>query len=136
VTFDSTFTARAGVGYGTAQLAGFGSRFVGYIIDVVLVAIVSGVLQAILHLGYLGTVISAAYFIYFWTTTGQTLGQQAMHIKVVKIDGTQITWVTALLRYIGYIISYFFLLGFLWMLWDPQKQGWMDKIAGTLVVKA
>lgn len=27
------------------------------------------------------------------------------------------------------------LLGFLWMIWDPRKQGWHDKIAGTYVVK-
>jgi uncharacterized RDD family membrane protein YckC len=27
-------------------------------------------------------------------------------------------------------------LGLLWVLWDPQKQGWHDKMAGTVVVRA
>ena len=27
------------------------------------------------------------------------------------------------------------LLGFLWVAWDPRKQGWHDKLAGTYVVK-
>jgi len=26
-------------------------------------------------------------------------------------------------------------LGFFWIIWDKKKQGWHDKIAGTLVVK-
>jgi uncharacterized RDD family membrane protein YckC len=27
-----------------------------------------------------------------------------------------------------------FLLGYLWMLWDPEKQTWHDKAAGSVVV--
>ena len=26
-------------------------------------------------------------------------------------------------------------LGYLWMLWDPQRQTWHDKAAGTYVVR-
>ena len=26
-------------------------------------------------------------------------------------------------------------LGFLWMLWDPERQTWHDRVAGTYVVK-
>ena len=28
-----------------------------------------------------------------------------------------------------------FFLGFLWIAWDPDKQGWHDKIAGTVVLR-
>jgi uncharacterized RDD family membrane protein YckC len=26
-------------------------------------------------------------------------------------------------------------LGFFWIIWDAEKQGWHDKIAGTVVVR-
>lgn len=43
--------------------------------------------------------------------------------------------VSAVVRYIGYLISgVVFCLGFLWAAWDSKKQGWHDKMAGTIVV--
>jgi uncharacterized RDD family membrane protein YckC len=58
-------------------------------------------------------------------------------IKIVKTDGTPVTSVEALVRYIGYWASAIPLgLGFLWVAWDSGKQGWHDKIAGTCVVRA
>jgi uncharacterized RDD family membrane protein YckC len=39
-------------------------------------------------------------------------------------------------RYFGYILSALPLfLGFLWAAWDPKKQTWHDKLAGTYVVR-
>ena len=41
----------------------------------------------------------------------------------------------ALVRWLMSIVSSFaFLLGYFWMLWDPEKQTWQDKVAGTYVV--
>ena len=46
------------------------------------------------------------------------------------------TFGLAFLRWVGYILSGIFLyLGFLWIAWDGRKQGWHDKIAGTVVVR-
>jgi uncharacterized RDD family membrane protein YckC len=43
----------------------------------------------------------------------------------------------AVLRLIGYFISGIVIwVGFLWILFDANKQGRHDKIAGTYVVKA
>ncbi len=40
------------------------------------------------------------------------------------------------LRYLGYYVSAIpFGLGFLWVAFDPRKQGWHDKIARTVVVR-
>lgn len=42
----------------------------------------------------------------------------------------------AIVRVIGYYIGgAILLLGFLWALWDPNRQGWHDKLANTYVVK-
>jgi uncharacterized RDD family membrane protein YckC len=40
------------------------------------------------------------------------------------------------LRYIGYFVSGLALgIGFLWVAFDSRKQGWHDKIAGTVVIR-
>jgi uncharacterized RDD family membrane protein YckC len=58
-----------------------------------------------------------------------------MGLKVVTTDGSPLSWGRALLRYIGYIISAAaFSLGFLWLAYDPKRQGWHDKIARTVVI--
>jgi glyoxylase-like metal-dependent hydrolase (beta-lactamase superfamily II) len=41
-----------------------------------------------------------------------------------------------LVRYLGYYVSTLpLMLGFLWIAFDPRKQGWHDKMAGTVVVR-
>jgi len=84
-----------------------------------------------------GFVIGAAYFIFFWVNqNGQTLGQRLLAIKVQKEDGQPIDIGTAVIRYIGYLISsVVFALGFIWIAFDSKKQGWHDKMARTVVVK-
>jgi uncharacterized RDD family membrane protein YckC len=119
-----------------AAKASWGSRLIAYIIDIIPLIIVNIILQVILRTSVLGIIVDFAYFGYFWTTTGQTLGAQAMKIQVVRKDSKPIDWTTAIIRYVGYIISGIPLgLGFLWALWDPEQQGWHDKIANTYVVQ-
>jgi len=51
------------------------------------------------------------------------------------MDGSKLDITTAALRYVGQIIAAIPVgLGFLWVIWDAQKQGWHDKIAKTYVV--
>ncbi len=79
--------------------------------------------------------VNMAYFTYFHGTTGQTPGKMAMRIKVVRANGEQMTYGIAFLRWVGHLISgAVFYLGFLWVIIDRRKQGWHDKIAGTLVI--
>ncbi len=67
---------------------------------------------------------------------GQTVGKMALGIRVITVSGVPITWKVALLRELfGKWISGFILgLGYLWVIWDPKKQAWHDKIANTYVV--
>ncbi len=88
--------------------------------------------------GYgLGILVAIAYFTYFeGGPTGQTLGKRVMGIRVVDFaGGGPIGYGRGFIRYIGKIVSgLVFCLGFLWMLWDREKQAWDDKFAGTVVV--
>lgn len=82
-------------------------------------------------------VLTYAYFVYTTSKWGQTLGKKAMGIKVVMKD-TQLTpsFKSSLIREFSKLISLIpIYLGFLWMLWDSQKQTWHDKFAKTVVIK-
>jgi uncharacterized RDD family membrane protein YckC len=82
--------------------------------------------------------ISIAYFTYFHGRTGQTPGDAALSIRVVDLrDGTggPIGYGRAFVRWLVSLVSgLLFLLGYLWMLWDSQRQTWHDKAAGSVVV--
>ena len=69
---------------------------------------------------------------------GQTLGRQAAHIRITNLQGGPITKGQAWGRYFfkAFFSGLIFYLGYLWMLWDPGKQCWHDKVANTLVLKA
>ena len=85
----------------------------------------------------LGILIGAAYFTAFiGAERGQTLGQMALGIRVVGLDtGGSIGYLRALIRWVVSLISAaVILLGYLWMLWDKEKQCWHDKAANAVVV--
>src|SRR5207245_2281236 len=88
-----------------ATKAGFWIRFGAIVIDAIILAIIGGILRQILGTGAgggLSTIISIAYYVYFWTSTGQTPGHQVLHLRVVRTDGSPIDIGTAIIRYVGY----------------------------------
>ena len=82
-------------------------------------------------------VLELAYVTYFWTSTGSTPGQMLVGIKVIDKDsGQNVKPSQAVVRWVGLIISGIpIFIGYIWAAFDPQKQGWMDKLANTQVVK-
>lgn len=85
------------------------------------------------------TLIQGAYHGYFLSQkAGQTLGKRWMKIRVVKVDGTDITlWEAILRNVVGYQLSNLIPgVGFLWMLTDKHRRTWHDMVAETIVVDA
>ena len=81
------------------------------------------------------TAINIIYFTYFHGSTGRTPGKMLLGLQVVSVDGSQISFGVAFLRSVGYLVSSLvFCLGYLWIAFDKRKQGWHDKIAGTVVI--
>ena len=130
--------ARSG-GY---ELADVGTRFIALVIDGVILGIIGAVLGMVLGStntgGIVGFLIGVGYQWYFLTQqNGQTVGKKLMGIRVIKVNGEPLTPVDVLIRYIGYFInSAIILLGWIWALFDSNRQGWHDKLAGTYVIKA
>ncbi len=132
------------VGVGVTA-AGVWPRFGALIIDSIILAIVGGVVGALLGetpgQGGVGSGVAAllglVYFSYTLSQWGQTLGGKALGVAVVDADGNRPSVGAALLRtLVSYVSGAVLLLGYLWALWDPRKQTWHDKVAGTVVVKA
>lgn len=101
-------------------------------LDVVLVSI----LGALVGGPPLGLLVALAYFTGMWAWKGTTIGGIVLKLKVVRLDGRPVTFSVALVRGLSAAFSVVVLfLGFLWIAWDRDKQGWHDKIAGTTVVR-
>jgi uncharacterized RDD family membrane protein YckC len=119
--------------------AGFGERLVAAIIDGVILAVIGGVLGSTLRgvgSGF-GSLLGLAYYIYLeGSPSGQTFGKKLMNIRVVDIaTGGSIGFGRAAIRYFARILSAIpCLLGYFWMLWDPEKQTWHDKLSTAVVV--
>lgn len=82
-------------------------------------------------------VFPAIAIIVFWVYKSATPGKMAIRAKIVDAKTGQPPSKGQLIgRYFAYYISTIPLcLGFLWIAWDPRKQGWHDKLAGTVVVR-
>jgi uncharacterized RDD family membrane protein YckC len=82
-------------------------------------------------------VFPAIAIIVFWVYKSATPGKMAIRAKIVDAKtGLPPSKGQLIGRYFAYYISTIPLcLGFLWIAWDPRKQGWHDKLAGTVVVR-
>ena len=112
--------------------AGFWERMGAAFLDIVLV----GILGAIVGGPPLSFLVALAYFAGMWAWRGTTVGGIVLKLQVVRTDGQPLTFLAALVRGLAAAFSVVVVfLGFLWIAWDQDKQGWHDKIAGTVVVR-
>ncbi len=127
--------------------AGPMQRFAAFVIDVIVLSVIIVVLGTIgvIDIGdpssadqALEAVVSFGYYILLTAAFGATLGKMALGMRVVDESGQKAGFFKVLIREtIGKIVSAIvFLLGYIWILFDGKRQGWHDKIGGTLVVKA
>jgi uncharacterized RDD family membrane protein YckC len=85
-----------------------------------------------------GLLLSILYWGHFEGRRGATPGKRALGIEVIHQDtGLPIGFGRAVGRAFARLLSSQVLyLGYLWMLWDGNKQTWHDKIVRSIVVKA
>ena len=82
-------------------------------------------------------VLPAIVVILFWHYAQATPGKMAISAKIVDADTGQKPSTGQLIgRYLGYFVAIIPLgLGIIWVAIDRRKQGWHDKLAGTVVVR-
>jgi uncharacterized RDD family membrane protein YckC len=87
--------------------------------------------------GALFVLWSVGYFVAFWSTTGQTLGNRALGIRVRRVGDGLLRPRRALLRFVMLTLAAIPLgAGFLPVLFDARRRGIHDMVAGTVVVEA
>ena len=135
---------------GSARYAGFWRRLAAFILDSVLFgALTAPLLYAVYGTAYfrfaaaqggvdilVTKLLPFVLLIGFWSILGATPGKVLMDCRVVDAaSGGPLSLRQAFLRAFGYLVSMLPLyLGFLWIAWDSRKQGFHDKIAGTVVL--
>ena len=124
------------------KAASAGRRLGGYLIEggiswaIAIVAIIvdaaAGTYPAFYALAMIGWFI---FFLVLWAQ-GLTPGKLILGMRVIKTTGERAGfWRMALREIIGkWVSAIVILLGFLWIIWDKDRQGFHDKIADTLVV--
>lgn len=136
------------------QYVGFWARTAAYIIDMILLMLITyPLIFLVFGMGAIdGTssdaIVSPLYwlisfglpialFMGFWWTKSSTPGKMLFKAKIVDAKtGGKPSKGQFIGRYFGYILSSLVLmLGFFWIGWDKRKQGWHDKLSGTIVVK-
>ena len=142
----------AGVAVGYAGLA---TRAISFCIDaavIVFVDIILGLgaalILSLLHIPHeLRTILavigaclyiagSIAYFVIFWSTTGQTPGARVMQIRVQTPHGALIPPRWALVRCAGVVLAALPLFaGFVRILFDSRRRAFQDRLARTVVVE-
>lgn len=82
-------------------------------------------------------VLPAIAIVLLWIYRQATPGKMAIRATIVDArTGARPTAMQLAVRYLGYYVSLLPLgLGFAWMVFDPRKQGWHDKLADTVVVR-
>ncbi|SFI13099.1 Uncharacterized membrane protein YckC, RDD family [Collimonas sp. OK307] len=82
-------------------------------------------------------ILPAIVVIVFWNARQATPGKMAIGATIVDAKtGEKPSLQQNLIRYAGYFVSTIpFCLGLIWVGIDKRKQGWHDKLAGTVVVR-
>lgn len=94
---------------------------------------------AALSMYFVAAFVSVFYYVVMEAGKKQaTYGKQMMKLKVVDSQGKRITFLRSVVRNVfgKALSSMIFGIGYIWLFFDKNQQGWHDKIAGTFVVKS
>lgn len=76
-----------------------------------------------------------AYFGYCWTVGAQTVGMRAWKLELLRVDGSRLSWTLSAMRMLlGLLAGSALGLQFWWCLFDPERQGFADRVCGTRMV--
>jgi len=86
---------------------------------------------------YRGVLVGLVVLFYgsFWTRSGQTLGLASWRLRLEREDGGALTWGDTLRRLAAAVLSLLAAgLGWIWIVLDPGKRAWHDRLSHTRVV--
>jgi uncharacterized RDD family membrane protein YckC len=144
---------------GHLEYAGFGIRVGARLVDTIILVILnlvigllvrlvlpmptsgangdfSGVLIPQIILLIIQVAVNAGYMIYFIGNKGATPGKMACGLKVVSGSGGKVSYGKATGRYFADMLNGFTLgIGYLLVIWDPEKRALHDRLCDTRVIR-
>jgi uncharacterized RDD family membrane protein YckC len=136
------------------RYAGFWMRVLAYLIDVVVLEVVY--YSILIPLGMaktsytpaeitsgmwlipmvIATLLNVVYYTFFNGRFGASPGKMALGLKIVRPDGSPISYMTAFGRSWAYWLSSIILgFGFFMIGWDSEKRGLHDRVCDTRVIR-
>lgn len=137
----------------TMMYVGFWPRVLASLVDTAIVALITAPLMYLVYgemypatdsfaVGPMDVIINYLLpfvgVILFWIYKSATPGKMVIKAQIVDANtGNKPSVKQSVIRYLGYFVSTIpFGLGLMWVGWDKRKQGWHDKLARTVVVRA
>ncbi len=118
-------------------LDGIITGIIGILVNFLVNAVLKNTSAVLATSNFINLIIAWLYYALQESSPKQaTLGKQALGIYVTDLDGNQITFLKATLRYFAKILSTLILfIGYIMVAFTEKKQGLHDMLAGTLVLK-
>ncbi len=80
-------------------------------------------------------VLIIGYFVWPWLRGGQTVGMRSWRARLVSMDGGGVELKQVLIRFFAALLSWAVMgLGFFWVLIDPAKLAWHDRLSNTRLI--
>lgn len=119
----------------TAQLQQGSLSAQSYNLQVAHYVLGEGGILLLLDLTY-QTIFMGIVVLLFWIYRSATPGKMILNMAIVDAKtGDKPTRKQCIIRYLGYIVAVLpLMLGFIWIMFDKKRQGWHDKLAGTVVI--
>ena len=134
----------AGINVNELELAGFGERFIAFIIDCMIIGFVVGVVAwpwnwGHHNMGLLDISLDSIALFLYWTymegTTGQSLGKKIMKIKVTDLEGEPIDISQSMYQALGkaFLLPLDVIVGVL--MYQDKEQRLFNYLSRTIVVR-
>jgi uncharacterized RDD family membrane protein YckC len=152
------YCPKCGTHVGTAprpRLTFWGERFLAWLVDVVILAIIMAPIGILSWLGWPGFAImprlpfwipfvnfglsNVVYFLYWMFMEGiygQSLGKMLLRIKITRVDGERIDMVQAAIESVGkaFLLPLDLIVG--WIVHPRKRQRIFNYLSGTIVLRA
>jgi len=144
----------------TVRWGGFFRRFFAFIVDALAILLLVAIMYLLSYIGYkvglsghgravtwhnaaplfffmnwASIFLATLYFVIFHGGAGKTIGKWLLGLRVVGPEQAPIGYGRAFGRWVAMVVLAPLAVGFLWILWSPEKRSWHDYLARTWVIR-
>ena len=133
------------VHFESRNYAGFWIRMFAFVVDALVLAFIGGIIAFMLTYAHgrmsilrvlVPMLVCLLYMPTMWSAPTQaTLGQKLCRLRVIRMDGSAVSFTRGLVRALGRLLSgAIFGFGYIMIAFSNRKRAWHDRLADTCVV--